>query len=171
MDARAALYNQLILEHNKKPRNYGKLEAATHQSEGLNPLCGDHIWLTAEVCDGVVARIGFEGQSCAICQASASIMTTQVKGKGVDEVEALIQDFRHVVTGRPEAISAENRENRYFGAFAGIATLPARVKCAVLPWHTLHAALSGEAASSTEGAADPIPGSGLAESEQGAPRS
>ncbi|MEB3330402.1 MAG: SUF system NifU family Fe-S cluster assembly protein [Candidatus Sericytochromatia bacterium] len=167
MEARSALYNQLILEHNKKPRNYGKLEAPTHQSEGLNPLCGDHIWLTAEVEGGVLARIGFEGQSCAICQASASIMTTQVKGKPVAQVEALIQDFRHVVTGQPEAVSADNRENRYFGAFSGIATLPARVKCAVLPWHTLHAALGGEAASSTEGAADPIPGSGLAAGSQG----
>ncbi|MEB3223477.1 MAG: SUF system NifU family Fe-S cluster assembly protein [Candidatus Sericytochromatia bacterium] len=167
MDTRAALYNQLILEHNKKPRNYGKLETPTHQSEGLNPLCGDHIWLTAEVAEGVVARIGFEGQSCAICQASASIMTTQVKGKPLADVEGLIHDFRHVVTGQPDAVSPENRDNRYFGAFAGIATLPARVKCAVLPWHTLHAALHGEAASSTEGSADPIPGSGLAQSSPG----
>ena len=77
-------------------------------------------------------------------------------------MEALIQDFRHVVTGQPDAVSPENRDNRYFAAFAGIAGLPARVKCAVLPWHTLHAALHGEAASSTEGAADPIPGAGLA---------
>lgn len=163
MDARSALYNQLILEHNKKPRNHGKLEAPTHHSEGLNPLCGDHIWLTAEVAEGVLTRIGFQGQSCAICQASASIMTTQVKGKALEEVEGLIRDFRHVVTGQLAAVSPGNQDNRYFGAFAGIAGLPARVKCAVLPWHTLHAALHGQAASSTEGAADPVPGSGLAE--------
>ena len=161
MDARAALYNQLILEHNKKPRNYGKLEGATHQSEGLNPLCGDHIWLYARVVDDVIAGIAFEGKSCAICQASASIMTSQVKGKPIAFAERLIDDFRHVVVGEAEAVSAENKENRYLAAFAGISTLPSRVKCAVLPWHSLHAAFQNEAVSSTEGVADPIPGSGL----------
>ncbi len=162
MDVRQALYNQLILEHNKKPRNFGKLEGATHQSEGLNPLCGDHIWLYARVVGDVIEGIGFEGKSCAICQASASIMTSQIKGKPLAHAEQLITDFRHVVVGQPDAISAANKENRYLGAFAGIATLPSRVKCAVLPWHTLHAAFQNQAVSSTEGDADPIPGSGLA---------
>lgn len=162
MDARAALYNQLILEHNKKPRNYGKLEDATHQSEGLNPLCGDHIWIYAQVVDDRIAGIGFEGKSCAICQASASIMTSQVKGKPLADAEQLIADFRHVVVGQPDAVSAANKDNRYLGAFAGISTLPSRVKCAVLPWHTLHAAFHAQAVSSTEGDADPLPGSGLA---------
>ncbi|MEB3195999.1 MAG: SUF system NifU family Fe-S cluster assembly protein [Candidatus Sericytochromatia bacterium] len=157
-----ALYNQLILEHNKKPRNHGRLEQPTHQSEGLNPLCGDHIWLTAVVENEAIREIRFEGQSCAICQASASIMTTQVKGKQVQQAAQLIQDFRHVVTGQASAVSPENTENRYFDAFSGIANLPARVKCAVLPWHTLQAALSGQDASSTEGTSDPIPGSGHA---------
>ena len=156
MDARSALYNELILEHNKKPRNYGKLDDATHVSEGLNPLCGDHIWLYARVADDVVQAIGFEGKSCAICQASASIMTAQVKGKPLATAEAMVAEFREVVR------AGKASENRYFTAFAGIATLPSRVKCAVLPWHTLHAALQHQAVSSTEGDADPIPGSGLA---------
>ncbi|MEB3285683.1 MAG: SUF system NifU family Fe-S cluster assembly protein [Candidatus Sericytochromatia bacterium] len=155
-----ALYNQLILEHNKKPRNYGKVADATHHSEGLNPLCGDHIWLTARLSQDAIDEIRFEGQSCAICQASASIMTTQVKGKSIESVKTLVQDFRQVVTGQTDSISSENNGNRYLQAFSGIANLPARVKCAVLPWHTLQAALSGEASSSTEGSGDPVPGSG-----------
>ena len=161
MDARSALYNQLILEHNKKPRNYGKLEGASHESEGLNPLCGDHIWVTAAVTDGVIEQIAFEGKSCAICQGSASIMTTLVKGKPVAEAEALVERFRGVVTGTITP-DTEEKVDRYLGAFAGIATLPARVKCAVLPWHTLHAAFQQQAVSTTEGSADPVPGSGLA---------
>jgi nitrogen fixation NifU-like protein len=160
MTSPSALYNQLILEHNKKPRNHGKVEDATHHSEGLNPLCCDHIWLTAKLLKDTIEDIRFEGQSCAICQASASIMTTQVKGKTLENAQQLVQDFRHVVTGHLDALSPENASNRYLQAFAGISNLPARVKCAVLPWHTLQAALTGVASSSTEGAQDPVPGSG-----------
>lgn len=160
MDARSALYNQLILEHNKKPRNYGKLADASHESEGLNPLCGDHIWVTANVVDGTVEQVTFEGKSCAICQGSASIMTTLVKGTTVADAEALVERFRGVVTGN--VALSDSKVDRYLGAFAGISTLPARVKCAVLPWHTLHAAFAQQAVSTTEGNADPIPGSGLA---------
>jgi nitrogen fixation NifU-like protein len=162
MDARSALYNQLILEHNKKPRNYGALEGATHKSEGLNPLCGDHIWIHAKVVDDTLEAIGFEGKSCAICQASASIMTTLVKGKKVEDAEQLIAGFRKVVVGQGDEVRATEKETKYLQAFAGISTLPSRVKCAVLPWHTLHAAFQDQATSSTEGEADPIPGSGLA---------
>lgn len=161
MDQRSALYNQLILEHNKKPRNYGKLANASHESEGLNPLCGDHIWVTANVAGETIEQVTFEGKSCAICQGSASIMTTLVKGRTVAEAETLVERFRAVVTG--QAIpDTTDKVDRYLAAFAGIATLPARVKCAVLPWHTLHAAFQNQAVSSTEGGADPIPGSGLA---------
>jgi nitrogen fixation NifU-like protein len=161
MDARSALYNQLILEHNKKPRNYGKLADASHESEGLNPLCGDHIWVTANVDGETIAEVTFEGKSCAICQGSASIMTTLVKGRSVAEAEALVERFRGVVTGAvvPDTV---DKVDRYLAAFAGISTLPARVKCAVLPWHTLHAAFQQQAVSTTEGNADPIPGSGHA---------
>jgi nitrogen fixation NifU-like protein len=156
----SALYNQLILEHNKKPRNYVELPDATQKSEGFNPLCGDHIWLYLKVADDKVENIGFQGKSCAICQASASIMTAQVKGKSVSDAEQLVQDFRSIILGKPEDVSAANKENRYFAAFAGIANLPARVKCAVLPWHTLHSAFHDQAVASTEGAEDPVPGSG-----------
>jgi nitrogen fixation NifU-like protein len=156
MSDRSALYNQLILEHNKKPRNYAELPDANHKAEGFNPLCGDHIWLYVETNEGVIQNIGFQGQSCAICQASASIMTSQVKGKPITVAEQLVTDFRQVILGKPEAISAANQENRYFAAFGGIANLPARVKCAILPWHTLHAALGDKAVATTEGDADPI---------------
>ncbi|MDB5096213.1 MAG: system FeS assembly protein NifU family [Cyanobacteria bacterium RYN_339] len=156
----SALYNQLILEHNKKPRNYVELPDANHKAEGFNPLCGDHIWLYVNVADDLVESIGFQGKSCAICQASASIMTAQVKGKPVAAAEQLVQDFRAIIMGKLDQVSAANQDNRYFAAFAGIANLPARVKCAVLPWHTLHSALLNEAVASTEGAADPVPGSG-----------
>jgi nitrogen fixation NifU-like protein len=156
----SALYNQLILEHNKKPRNFVELPDANHKAEGFNPLCGDHIWLYVNVAGDAVESIGFQGKSCAICQASASIMTAQVKGKKVAEAEQLVTDFRQVILGKPEEVSPANKENRYFQAFAGIANLPARVKCAVLPWHTLHSALTNQAVASTEGDADPVPGSG-----------
>lgn len=155
------LYNELIKEHNKKPRNFQVLDDANHKAEGFNPLCGDHIWVYLKTTpDGHVENIGFQGTSCAICQASASIMTSQVKGKPVTTAEQLVTDFRQVIRGNTDAVSEANQGNRYFQAFAGIADLPARVKCAVLPWHTLHAALNDQAVASTEGDADPVPGSG-----------
>ena len=156
MDPKTALYNQLILEHNKKPRNYQELPDADRKAEGINPLCGDHIWLYVKLDDGTISNIGFQGKSCAICQASASIMTAQVKGKPVAVAEQLVADFRQIVVGRRDAVSAENQGNRYFDAFSGISNLPSRVKCAVLPWHTLHSALANEAQATTEGAADPM---------------
>ena len=94
------LYQEIILDHNKKPRNYGKLGGANHRAEGLNPLCGDHIWVALDVKDERVAGIAFEGQSCAICKASASMMTTSVKGKTVAEAEQMIQEFRDMATGK-----------------------------------------------------------------------
>lgn len=156
------LYNELIKEHNKKPRNYVELADADHKSEGFNPLCGDHIWLYVKQDDGKVQDIGFQGQSCAICQASASIMTTLVKGQPVDEASNLIQQFRKVITGHPPDLAPESKQAKYMAAFAGISGLPSRVKCAVLPWHTLQAAFDRRDVASTEGDADPVPGSGLA---------
>jgi nitrogen fixation NifU-like protein len=155
MDPRNALYNQLILDHNKKPRNFGKLSDATHEAEGLNPLCGDHLQLGLRIEGDRVESIGFQGTSCAICQASASIMTTQVKHKSVADARQLISDFRAVITGDTGAVSIANQSNRYFGAFSGISSLPSRVKCAVLPWHTLQSALGGAKTATTEGDADP----------------
>ncbi|MCW5625622.1 MAG: SUF system NifU family Fe-S cluster assembly protein [Burkholderiales bacterium] len=149
------LYQEVILDHNRKPRNYGALADATHRSEGLNPLCGDHIWLSLKVDGGAVAGIAFEGQSCAICKASASMMTTVVKGKAVGDVETLIGEFRAMATGQLEPATQAHHLGR-LTVFAGIKDLPSRVKCAILPWHTLHAAFVQEGSTTTEGEADPV---------------
>ena len=147
------LYQEVILDHNKKPRNYGKLEDATHRSEGLNPLCGDHIWVSLKVAGDTIEKIAFEGQSCAICKASASMMTGAVKGKRVADAESMVAHFRAMATG-----TADDEATKALGrltVFSGIKDLPSRVKCAVLPWHTLHAAFQRATSATTEGDADP----------------
>jgi nitrogen fixation NifU-like protein len=149
------LYQEVILDHNRKPRNWGKLEGASHNAEGLNPLCGDHIWVTLKLSDGRIEGIAVEGQSCAICKASASMMTTNVKGKTVEEAEQLVAEFREMATGHLDVAATPNHLGR-LGVFAGVKDLPSRVKCAILPWHTLHAAFRNERAASTEGEADPM---------------
>jgi len=149
------LYQEVILDHNRKPRNYGKIEGASHRAEGLNPLCGDHIWLTLEVRDERLEGIAFEGQSCAICKASASMMTTSVKGKSLAEAEQLIREFRDMAVGKLDVARQENHLGR-LTVFAGVKDLPSRVKCAILPWHTLHAAFQHQASASTEGDSDPM---------------
>jgi nitrogen fixation NifU-like protein len=154
MDAKQ-LYQEVILDHNKKPRNWGKLEGATHRSEGLNPLCGDHIWVALRLAGDRIDAIAFEGDSCAICRASASMMTVAVKGKTVDEAERLVAGFRGMTTGELGGAAAAQALGR-LTVFAGVKDLPTRVKCAILPWHTLHAAFRREASTTTEGAADPV---------------
>lgn len=149
------LYQEVILDHNRKPRNYGRIEGASHTAEGLNPLCGDHIWITLDVQDERVQGVAFEGESCAICKASASMMTANVKGKSVAEAEQLIQEFREMATGKLDIARQPNHLGR-LTVFAGVKDLPSRVKCAILPWHTLHAALQRQASASTEGASDPM---------------
>jgi len=149
------LYQEVILDHNRKPRNWGKIEGASHRAEGLNPLCGDHIWVTLKVHDDRVENVAFEGESCAICKASASMMTTNVKGKSIADVEQLVQEFREMATGRLDVAHQANHLGR-LSVFAGVKDLPARVKCAILPWHTLHAAFQQQASASTEGDADPM---------------
>lgn len=156
MDSRS-LYQEVILDHNKKPRNWGKLVDATHVSEGVNPLCGDHIWVSLKLTDRNIESVAFEGQSCAICKASASMMTTAVKGKSLDDAEHLIDGFRAMVTGKATDDESKPLLGR-LTVFSGVSDIPARVKCAVLPWHTLHSALHAEISATTEGAADPIPG-------------
>ncbi|HEY9857221.1 MAG TPA: SUF system NifU family Fe-S cluster assembly protein [Stenomitos sp.] len=154
MSAPSQLYQEVILEHNKKPRNYGLLSEANRRAEGRNPLCGDHITLTLNLEGDRIEQIGFEGHSCAICKASSSMMTSTVKGKTVAEAEELVQQFREMATGKLNPESPESRLGR-LKVFSGVAGLPSRVKCAVLPWHTLHSALHEEGAVSTEGSADP----------------
>lgn len=148
------LYQEVILDHNRKPRNWGVLADATHKAEGVNPLCGDHIHLAVKLGGDVIEAVGFEGESCAICKASASMMTTAVKGKGRADAEQLVQEFRDMATGRLDP--AEPHHLGRLTVFSGVRDLPARVKCAILPWHTLHAALNGDATTSTEADADPM---------------
>jgi nitrogen fixation NifU-like protein len=153
MSAPNRLYQEVILDHNRKPRNWGLLADANRRAEGHNPLCGDHIVLTLAVDGGgCIERVGFEGEGCAICKASASLMTTHVRGRPVAEAEALVREFRDMATGKLDVERDEHHLGR-LRVFAGVRDLPSRVKCAILPWHTLHAALHGEAMTSTEGEA------------------
>jgi len=149
------LYQEVILDHNRKPRNWGTLADATHRAEGVNPLCGDRIQLGVKLSGDAVEAIAFEGESCAICKASASMMTGAVKGKPRLEAERLIQEFRDMATGKLDPA----REAHHLGrltVFSGVRDLPTRVKCAILPWHTLHAALHSIGTTSTESEADPM---------------
>ena len=153
------LYQEVILDHNRKPRNWGKLDRPSHRAEGLNPLCGDHIWVSLDIDGDRVRNVAFEGQSCAICKASASMMTTSVKGKSVAEVEQLIQEFRDMATGKLDVAQQDNHLGR-LSVFGGVKDLPSRVKCAILPWHTLHAAFAQQESASTEGDQDPFAAAG-----------
>jgi nitrogen fixation NifU-like protein len=148
------LYQEVILDHNRKPRNYGRLEHASHHAEGLNPLCGDHIRLAVDLVGDTVGAIAFQGESCAICKASASMMTVAVKGKSRSDAQALIGEFVDMTTGRLEPGNS-SRIGR-LAVFAGISALPMRVKCAILPWHTLRAAFNAAATTSTEADTDPM---------------
>ena len=149
------LYQEVILDHNRKPRNWGTLADATHHAEGVNPLCGDRLQLAIKVDDGAVQSIAFEGESCAICKASASMMTTAVKGKSQADAETLIREFRDMATGKLD-IAREPHHLGRLTVFAGVRDLPTRVKCAILPWHTLHAAFNSIASTSTEADGDPM---------------
>ena len=142
------IYQQTILEHNKKPRNFGKIIGCTHQAEGHNPLCGDQLQLTLIIREGIIEDIQFEGHGCAIDVSNASLMTTVVKGKTVREVHNLIQGFRALVRG--EWNPSIHGELGKLVIFQGVKDLPVRVKCAVLPWATLQSALDGSALASTE---------------------
>ncbi len=143
------LYQEVIMDHNKKPRNYGVLAQANRHAEGHNPLCGDHISLSAQLENDVIRDIAFQGQTCAICKASASMMTAAVKGRHVDEAETLIREFRDMATGKLDTQTEAHHLGR-LNVFAGVRELPTRVKCAVLPWHTLYAAFHNEPSATTE---------------------
>lgn len=142
------IYQEVILDHNRKPRNYGSLDQPSHHAVGHNPLCGDRIDLNLEIIQDKINQITFHGESCAICKASASMMTTAVKGKSPAEAEVLIQEFRGMVMGTLN-LSEQHHLGR-LAVFEGVRDLPTRVKCAILPWHTLHAALHSVSATSTE---------------------
>ena len=149
MSELSELYQQVILDHNKKPRNFRKLETANHSAEGFNPLCGDQLTVYLNLEGDVVKEISFEGSGCAISKAAASMMTQAVKGKTKQEAEQLFTEFHGMVTG---ALDEENTSNGLgnLKIFSGVREFPVRVKCASLPWHTMHAALNNQELVSTE---------------------
>lgn len=149
MSELSELYQQVILDHNKKPRNFRKLETANRSAEGYNPLCGDHLNVYLDLEDDRVKDVSFEGSGCAISKASASMMTQAVKGKSRAEADELFNEFHGMVTGTLD----EEREPNHLGRltiFAGVREFPVRVKCATLSWHTLRAALNNQPITSTE---------------------
>jgi nitrogen fixation NifU-like protein len=135
------LYQELILEHSKKPRNFHMLEAANHKAEGYNPLCGDHFTVYVDVKGGAISDIGFQGSGCAISKASASMMTQMLKGKTTDEAEEVFTKFHDLVTGHT---GGDGQDLGKLAVFAGVSEFPLRVKCATLAWHALRAALHGD---------------------------
>jgi nitrogen fixation protein NifU and related proteins len=136
------LYQELIIDHSKRPRNFKALETADRKLEGYNPLCGDKVTVFLELEHDRVKNVSFQGSGCAISTASASVMTESVKGKTLAEVEALFEVFHNMVTGKPPA-AGKTPELGKLAVFSGVSEFPARVKCATLAWHTLHAALQG----------------------------
>jgi nitrogen fixation protein NifU and related proteins len=133
------LYQEVILDHYKNPRNYGVVLGADHVAEGSNPLCGDHLVLSLKLSGDAIGDVKFEGSGCAISKASASLMTTVVKGKSQAEVEDLFDRFHKMVTGDASQAASLGK----LAALAGVSEFPVRVKCASLAWHTLKAALKG----------------------------
>ena len=132
----ADLYQELIIDHSRRPRNFRRIEGATHQAEGFNPLCGDKVKVYVDLEDGVLRDISFEGEGCAISKASASLMTEAIKGKSKVEAEQMFSRFRDLATG-----SGHGSDLGKLAVFSGLRGFPTRVKCATLVWHTLRAAL------------------------------
>lgn len=138
------LYLDLILDHYRNPRNFGKLPNPTHSASGHNPLCGDRVELELVVDKDRIEDIRFQGAGCAISTASASLMSEVVKGKSIPEVEELFSLFHRVITGAEELTREGEERLGKLSSLAGVRNYPVRVKCASLPWHALKAALSGE---------------------------
>lgn len=141
MGSLSALYQDMILDHNRSPQNYGRLENANRRVEGHNPLCGDQLTVWLRMDGERIQDATFEGSGCAISKASASLMTTSVKGKSRAEAEALFEQFRKLVTGELRQDEAETMGK--LAVFSGVSEYPVRVKCASLSWHALKAALEG----------------------------
>ena len=135
------LYQEVILEHSKQPRNYRELGDANHKAEGFNPLCGDHYTVYLKRDGDTIQEVSFTGSGCAISKASASVMSSTVKGKSKEEAERLFDTFHKLVTGDTSGLSAADLGR--LAAFSGVSEFPARVKCATLAWHTLKSALEG----------------------------
>ncbi len=141
------LYQEMILDHGRRPRNFRAPEGATHTAKGHNPLCGDRLTVAARVDAGVVADVGFQGEGCAISTAAASTMTEAVMGKNREQIEAIFRSLHDAVTGKSDAEPATLGK---LAVFTGVREFPMRVKCATLAWHTLRAALDGDEEATTE---------------------
>ena len=137
------LYQEMVLDHNSKPRNFKEIEDATHTIEGYNPLCGDHITLYIKMRDDTIEDIGFQGTGCAISRASASMMTEQIEGMSKEEALELFHSFHSMVTGKSNG-HGEEEDLGDLEVLAGIAEFPSRIKCATLAWHSLRSALGGK---------------------------
>ena len=136
------LYQEIVLDHNRRPRNFGSMTDSTATSEGFNPLCGDQITLFVKVSEDIVEDISFEGVGCAISKSSASMMTEEIKGKSVKEALTVFQAFREMITAKSDGF----KDSEILGdleILKGVAQYPTRIKCATLSWHTLQAALQG----------------------------
>ena len=142
MSGLSELYQEILLEHNSKPRNFRKVEEANHTSEGFNPLCGDQITLYLKVIDGLIDDVGFQGTGCAISRASASMMTQSIKGQTVEKAHEIFDAFHHMITEPGAELDYDTLGD--LETLSGINEFPTRVKCAVLAWHTMKAALSGD---------------------------
>jgi nitrogen fixation NifU-like protein len=139
------LYQSIILDHNRRPKNYGALEGATNRAEGRNPLCGDEVAVEVRVAHDAIEDVKFTASGCAVSRAAASIMTQAVKGKSRAEVDRLFTQFHELVTGKVKPTPQEARKLGEMAAFSGVSRFPVRVKCASMPWHTLQAALRSDA--------------------------
>lgn len=148
LDELRDLYQEVVFDHNRNPRNFRVMEDANRAVDGFNPLCGDKITLYLKIENGVVADVSFQGQGCAISTASASLMTEIVKGKTEAEAEHLFETFHRITTGQDDAVSLE--ELGKLAVLAGVRAYPARVKCATLAWHSLQAALKNQTSVTTE---------------------
>lgn len=137
------LYQEVILEHNKKPRNFRSLSGPTHKAEGYNPLCGDRLTLYLLLEGDRIQDIGFQGSGCAISKASASMMTSSIKGKTKAEAGRLFEKFHQMLSGKSVTPEAKEQLGK-LAVFSGVCEFPVRVKCATLPWHTLRAGLEGK---------------------------
>ena len=133
------LYQEILLEHNSKPRNFRKVEEANKTSEGFNPLCGDQITLYLKVVDGVIDDVGFQGTGCAISRASASMMTQSIKGQSLERAEEIFEAFHHMITEPGGELDYDTLGD--LETLSGVIEFPTRIKCAILAWHTLRAAL------------------------------
>ena len=137
------LYQELILEHSKAPRNYRTLPAADHQAEGYNPLCGDRFTVYLQMEGDAIRDISFQGSGCAISKSSASMMTQILKGKTKEEADKIFERFHELVTGHADR-NGDQADMGKLAVFSGVSEFPTRVKCATLAWHTLQAALEGK---------------------------